>query len=231
MSQVQRNKSQPKKGKGRKPRPNPRILPSLAYTSFTDYNQLTSDVTAIPTSVTLLTSIQGLLQTYPQHCTPTYQGAIGFRLRQKIYISHIEMRALVVGAQSNALVSADLFNSLRMAMYIGGPSFQNTSQLYLQSVAGSSTLLDVDRLLLDETVSLPTQAFDAASGYNVPQVKNIYRYIPVHREFIFYSQTPSGTANWETEKCDLLFDTVSDSSVIPHPTIEYSMRIFFEYRS
>jgi hypothetical protein len=150
-------------------------------------------------------------------------------LRQKIWISHIELRTQFVGAQATVVAAADMYNSIRLALYLSGPSYKESSAPYLTSVIGGGTLDDIKQIYVDKVVSLPSQAIDNVSGYNVPQVHNHFQQIKINRYFDWYSLTPTGTADWETVANDLLIDVISDSSVAPHPTVEWSARIFFTY--
>jgi hypothetical protein len=141
----------------------------------------------------------------------------------------MELRVQIVGAQATAILPADLYNSVRYAVYKTGRNFSDLSYAYLSGVVNHGILDDVTAIYVDETVSLPTQAFDATSGYNVPQVVNKFHRIPLNLMLDFYSLTAAGTGSWDTVKEDILIDRVSDSSITPHPSVSYNARIFFRF--
>jgi hypothetical protein len=227
MSKTSQMRRKPNKNNKKKIRDK---IPSLAYSSLTDFTNGSLSATSTTTQTSILTAIQSLLASYPQHATPVYQGALsGFKLRQQLYISHLEVRIQMVGAQSTTLLSADLYNSIRYAIYMTGKNFSSGSYKYLNDTVTGGILDDIKRLYVDKVVSLPSQAFDSVNSYNVPQVVNLFNKIPIEQVFNFYSLTPSGTSTWDTEERDLLIDFVSDSSVTPHPLIQYNIRIFFSF--
>lgn len=206
-----------------------RNIPSLKYTSYTEYRLVSTNITTSVFSSSFLTSMQTILQNFPAHATPIYQNG-NLKLRQRVFVHHIELRLLFVGAQSNALASADLFNSIRLAVYRVGPSYQESSTSYLTNVVSAGVLDDVEEIYYDKITPLPSQAFDSNINYNVPQVRTSFHQIPINRRLNWFSLTSTGTATWDTETNDYMIDVVSDSAIAPHPTMEWSARIFFSYR-
>ncbi len=202
--------------------------PSLSYSSYTDFQTNVSASTTL-TTFSLLDAIQAILSTYPQHAQPvrSVSGA-GNRLRQRLLISRIEMRANVTGSQSNILAAGDLTNFCRLAVLLTGPSYTRPYVQYLTSVLDHGQLFDISKVYYDRTISLPSQAFDSNTNYNVPQVISVVKYFNIQQILDFYSLDASGT-NWETEKLDLNYEVVSDSNVAPHPTVNCAFRIFFRF--
>jgi len=195
---------------------------------FADYGFSGSSTSSV-NQASILTSIQSVLQNFPQHATPIYQQNTAYRLRQRIRIEYLELNAIVTGGQATSILPADLYNTVRMVIYISGQAFQEASQTYLSSVINHPNTLDIDTVLHDHTYCLPSQAFDSTGGYNVPQVLHKFSHIPVNRVFPFYSSTTTGTGAWDTEKFDLILEHVSDSSATPHPDVTYQVRIFFSF--
>jgi len=200
---------------------------------FTDQNSVGTPVSTSTTTLSLFTemaSATGLFQAFPQHASPFFEGgSIGFRLRQAIRIRTIEADLVYVGAQSNVLALGDLYNTVRLAVYESGETYQSSSLTYASSVV-TSDVRDVTKVFHDEMVPLPTQAFDSVNSYNVPQVLTKRYQIPINQTYVFFSQNPTGAGvAWETTAKDILLEIVSDSSAPPHPTVIYNFRVWFEY--
>jgi hypothetical protein len=184
-------------------------------------------------SESLLTSLcsnTGLLQSYPQHCTPQSKGDGAFRLAARLRLHYIEMQLRYVGAQSNTLLSGDLFNSVRVTIFKTGDSYQSIPITTLQGLNNGLDMRDVEKVYYDKIVDLPSTAFDSTNGYNVPCVKNHKFEIPLNFDLYCFSTNSVGTGGiFETKRNDIMIEITSDSSVIPHPQISYASRLYFSY--
>jgi hypothetical protein len=199
------------------------ILGSSFSTSVTSFNILDA-----------LGSSTGLLQAFPQHSTPvTYNnaGTVAYRLRTKIVIDFIEFDFRMIGSQSTTLVAADLYNTIRWALYLEGPqSGVGSSLSYLTSVIGGTIIQDKMKVYHDQQYPLVSQAFDTVNSDNVPNVKTGFLKFPIHESFTFFSTTTTGVgAPWLSADKTIVLDVVSDSSIIPSPTFGYNARIFFRF--
>lgn len=198
---------------------------------LTDFNYGASSTTTTVSASLLddLLSNTGILQAYPQHATPVYYNG-NYRLRTKIVIDRIEVRATIVGAVSNALLAADLYNTLRLAIYKTGVSYSDTSTAYLNGVTSGTTVTDVKKVYLDKTWALPSQAYDSTITTATPQVLCAEYYFEPHFELDVFSLNATGLGvAWDSNGVDLMFDHVSDSSIAPHPTISMTVRSIFHY--
>ncbi len=146
----------------------------------------------------------------------------------RIRLLYAELRNRVVGAQSNSLLSGDLYNSVRFILYLSGFKYSDSPAATLTSVDAFPNLAYVSKVFYDKQYSLPSQAFDSANGYNVPQVISDLRHIPLNVDLDLYTENNSGTSGWDTRFGDLCFEVVSDSSATPHPNISSYFRIYYE---
>jgi len=199
------------------------ITGSSFSTSVTSFNILDA-----------LGSSTGLLQAFPQRATPvTYNnaGTVAYRLRTKLLVKFIEFEFRMIGSQSTTLVAADLYNTIRWALYLEGPqSGVGSSLSYLTSVIGGTIIQDKLKVYHDQQYSLVSQAFDTVNSDNVPNLKTGFLKFPINEKFTFFSTTTTGVgAPWLSADRTIVLDVVSDSSIIPSPTFGYNARIFFEY--
>ena len=153
-----------------------------------------------------------------------------YRLRTRILIRRIECRFVFVGAVSNAVLAADLYNSLRCAMHLSGTDYTDAGTDYLTGVATGTNLTDVKRVYYDRTVSLPSQAYDATITTPTPQVLNWEIFFEPNLALDCFSTNATGVgATWNTNGMDIDMEYVSDSSIVPHPTVQGTVRLVFEY--
>jgi len=150
-------------------------------------------------------------------------------LNAKIRLEKVEIRVLVTGAQSTTLLAGDLFNSLRYIMYKTGNSPLDAQPNPLANTTEFLDLRDVTKVYLDKLVPLPTQAFDSANGYNVPQVIQQTFTCPLGLTLEWYSSDSTGATGWDTRMNNLNVAFVSDSTVSPHPTIEFRQRMYYSW--
>jgi hypothetical protein len=169
------------------------------------------------------------MQNYPAHATPTFMNGV-FRLRSKICLRRMEIRVIVIGAQSNAVLAADLFNNLRVALRSTGVSYLDASNSYLTGVSTGTNLTNTQNVYFDKNWTLPSQAYDTTITTPTPQVRSWEAYCQPNLMLDVLSTTASGTgATWDTDGMNLELEYVSDSSVAPHPTLEGTLRFFIEY--
>jgi len=199
------------------------VTGSSSSTSVTSYNILDA-----------IGSSTGLLQQFPQRGTPvSYNnaGTVAYRLRTRILIKWIEFEFKMIGSQSTTLVTADLYNVIRWALYLEGPqSGVGSSLSYLTSTIGGTIIQDKLKIYHDQQYTLVSQAFDTVNADNVPNVKTGFIKFPINENFTFFSTTTTGVgAVWLSADRTIVLDVVSDSSILPSPTFGYNARIFFEY--
>lgn len=209
----------------------PLRVPYVGMKPLTDFNYGNTSTTTV-TSATLLDDLlsnTGILQSYPQHATPIYQNG-NYRLRCKIVIDRIEVRLTVVGAVSNAVLAADLYNTVRFAIYKTGVSYSDTSTPYLTAPTGGTIVTDVKKVYLDKTWALPAQAYDATITTPTPQVICEEWVFEPHLELDVFSNNATGLGvAWDSNGVDLMFDHVSDSSLSPHPNLSMTVRTIFRF--
>jgi hypothetical protein len=207
--------------------------PPKALTTFTPFFDTDTTISVNNSAVQYsllynLCAANGLLQAFPQHASPYVSGSVN-GLRQRIYLRRLEFRYRVVGCQSSTLAAGDIYNTMRVAVVRTGFNYSAVNPLYLNSVVIGSNLNTVQHVYFDKTFDLPSLAF-STGNYNSPSVVtglatyNINRYLTVYSG----NATGSGVA-WDTDSQDYVINCVSDSTLTPHPTLEYSARFFFEY--
>lgn len=210
----------------------PLLQRSVRATPFVDQLVGTTPINTSVFAGSLLTSLasaSGLLQQFPQHATPVFMsGGIGFRLRQNLHISHIELDIQVIGSQGTVLLPGDFYNTVRTAVYRTGDTFVDPTLPYLTGIL-TTQITDVQHVYLDRVDVLMTQAFDSTDN-NVPGVRHHSWNIPINKTLSFYSTNATGIgATWETREQDFLIEFISDSAVIPHPSVSYCARVWFEF--
>lgn len=172
-----------------------------------------------------LLGVAGLAQQYPQHFTPTsFNG--NFRLRGKIFLEYIELNYQMTGSVGNLIATPELHNSMRLAILRVGENYSNSAPAYLTGVTNGADLVETSKVYYDIVRALPSQAFDSA-GDNVPMVINDHVLIPIQRTLNIYSLNSTGSGAWDTEKENYAIEAVSDSAVLPHPTLDYNCRFWF----
>ncbi len=178
-----------------------------------------------------LLSSTGLLQAFPQAARPVLsQGT--YRLYRRIRLDFAEVVINCIGSQSNTLAGSDLFNRIRYALRWTGEPYSLTTAPYISSGGDlNNPLGDVsqtNRVFVDRIVDLPSTCFDSYNNYNCPNTKTHRYHIPLGIELDCYSSNASGSgASWDTSQFDIYLDFVSDSSVVPHPALNYAMRFYF----
>jgi len=207
------------------------LMPSVVDRPFFDYPVAVSPVSTTYGTFKLLdflTGAGGILAQYPQHAEGQFAGGL-FRLRQRILLDRCEFRLSMVGAESNAVLAADLYNTLRVALIVTGNSYLNTPAQYLTGTMSPTSVVDVKGVYFDKSFSLPSQAYDTTITTPTPQVLNWEGCFDPGLMLVCYSTTAAGTATWDTEERDLGLQVISDSTAVPHPSIQGTFRFFFRY--
>jgi hypothetical protein len=200
----------------------------MPYFDF-NLNQLSSTSVTFNTILDGLLASTGILQQYPQHAEGQYSNGV-FRLRQRIRLRRMECRFAFIGAQSNAVLAADLFNLVRLAIYVSKTNYAATVANYLTAVETGTNTIDVGGVYLDKTVPLPSQAYDTTITTPTPQVVNWEGSFDPALTLTCFSTTATGAGSaWDTEERDIVLSHVSDSALSPNPTVQGYVRIFFEY--
>jgi len=170
----------------------------------------------------------GLLITYPQLCRVAAGGSIATpKWFKSIMVTGIEYQLNLVGAQSNTLIAADLYNRVRIVIWDTKFSF-SASVIAQWDIDGLTDWTRASKLLLDQTVGLGAQAFDSAN-YNVPGTSNLRGFIPYRHRFDIKSTTTVGglPTVLDTDEDNLLFGIVSDSALVPHPSMTGTIRVHY----
>jgi len=144
-------------------------------------------------------------------------------------IPFIDFSITFSGAQSTTLLAGDLFNSIRFCIVKVGTKASASVAPVLPSLTNFPELEFVDKLYIDNIVPLPTQAFDTANGYNVPQVIRKQFRLILGEQLDWYTETGSGLSNWDTKKNAFAIQFISNSSVSPHPTIDLQWRLYYKF--
>jgi len=195
---------------------------------YTDY--FLTGVSSISTMTTnsILGPITDQLTANPQIAKPVSFGAGTIRYQAAIMIHGLCMRYRVVGAQANILASGDLFNSSRQIIWESGASYQDTTLAIGTGLDNWYDNSDIVRIHHDHVANLPSQAYNTSSGFNVPNVVVVEKYLPINRRYDWFSTNNPPTV-WDTKKGDILLNFISDSGVVPHPTIWVSIRIYYDF--
>lgn len=151
-------------------------------------------------------------------------------LNARIKLQHADIRVLSTGAQSNALLAGDLYNSIRYVMYLTGNSVLDVQPSPMSNLTEFLSLQDIERVYTDKLVPLPSQAFDTSNNYNVPQVTQRTFTIPMNLTLDWFTSDATGATGWDTRKYNVLMQTLSDSTVSPHPSIEFRVRLYYAAR-
>lgn len=209
----------------------PLLVPFSGMKPVCDFNISTSVSTSVTNLYPLdaLLGSAGILQAYPQRSTPVYMNGT-YRLRTRIHISRIEFRLIFVGAVSNAVLAADLYNTIRAAMHLSGTDYSALGADYLAAVNQGTNITDCKRIYFDRVLALPSQAYDVTITTPTPQVLTWSGYFEPNLPLDCFSTNATGSgAAWDTNGLDIDMEFVSDSSLAPHPSVSGSVRLVFEY--
>lgn len=226
------NNNKRKMPKGKKTRKNkiPRSIESRT-TGFYDFG-FANSISTGGVQYSILDPLKNNLLLYFQTLwEPSLVGwSPGVRvLNAKIRVESIDLRAVFTGAQSTTLLAGDLFNSIRHVLYLTGNSPLDVQPTPLTNLTEFLDVRDVVKVYTDQVIPLPTQAFDTVNQYNVPQVvQRTYR-LKVNRQFTWWTSDPSGASGWDTREGNINCSFISDSTVSPHPTVEYRLRVYYSY--
>lgn len=176
-------------------------------------------------------SATGVLQSFPAHATPVSQNGVN-RLRGVINLDYMELTVNFIGAQSNAILSADIFNQIRCTVVRTGLPYSGAPEQAQVSVVGGLQLSDVKEVYHDQVATLTTRAWNSSSGYNSPGVIIKRKTIPIGYRLAVHSENTTGVGvAWDTLMSDVLISFVSDSNVTPHPQIQFNCRVFYRWMS
>jgi hypothetical protein len=186
-----------------------------------------------PTSNSMLgglLSSTGILSQFPSIATPNFStGGFTASVTARVHILYADVHIKAVGSQSNTIVAGDLYNTLRIGIFQCGENYSTVQQTpYSSNQDFWYDTKDLERVLYDEFIPLPSQAFDTLSNYNVPQVVCKKFRVPINLRLDCISTAASGTGAWNTKKSDLFLSIVSDSTVAPNPNVITSVRFYFK---
>ncbi len=181
--------------------------------------------TAAVTSV--LTPIVSQFTNNPQITKPITYGNGNVRYQASIMLHGAVCKFRIVGAQGTGFLAGDFFNSVRLRLHISGSTYADNPDALGGGLDQWYDTGDVVRLLHDQTYNLPSTAFDSANGYNCPNVKTDQFYIPINIRLDFFSTNATATL-WDTRKYDMILSWVSDSTVTPHPSLNTSIRLYYD---
>lgn len=188
---------------------------------------------ATPTSYSMLSSLLAndqILDTTVAQSNAVRWIAPGASVQKteyrKVHILGIYYRLRFTAAQSTALLTADLYNTMRFIMFWSDSSYADPVTQILNTPDGMLDTRDVARKYVDKTIPLMQMAFQS-NGYNAPQTKFYKKFIKVNRVIECFSDQ-AGT-NWNTKKGTLRTQFVSDSLAAPSPDVNGVIRIYFKF--
>lgn len=172
-------------------------------------------------------STTGQFALYPQVFRP-FMGASStpdtFTFIGRIRLLYLQVKFNCVGAQANTLVAADLFSRIRIVVIWTRSPYQASVNFNAITIDTHADLRD-GVVLFDQTVNLPSQAFDS-NDYNVPGCRTLRKTIFLNQDLEVFS-TANGD-DWDTRQGNLRIYAVSDSSVVPHPSVSGSTRVIYK---
>lgn len=154
------------------------------------------------------------------------QQSTAFIYYKNFRITTMSVHLNLVGAQSNTLVAGDLFNRCRLLIWYSEYPY-SASSLPGWTIDSMTDFRIVQKMFVDKTFNLPSQAFYTTSGYNVPQCITYDRSLPIGRLFESYSVNPLAD-QWDTRKGNVYISLVSDSAISPGPFVSGSVRLYYE---
>ena len=128
----------------------------------------------------------------------------------------------------SALVGADMYNSMRVVIFITGANYQAATPSSLATVLQHTTTNNVSKPLCDLTYALQSIAFDS-NDLNSPSQEWKTFSCPINT--IVDCISSSTRTVWDTKGGDLVINYVSDSALSPHPALELTARIHFRVMS
>jgi hypothetical protein len=205
-------------------------LYNIQYVDFISHISSTTTTNPISMLNAFLSVATGIFPAQPSlgRLTTVGQAAADvFRYQALLRITRIDLRVRWVGSQSNTIVAGDLFNTGRVAIFTSGENYSNASITLFTTVDDIPDMRDNQIILHDKTVGLSSTAFDSSSNYNVPRVLCYSTTIPCDLCFKVYSTDSTGSLVWDTQYGDLLYQSVSDSSVAPNPQLFVNARMYY----
>lgn len=193
---------------------------------YVDVERPLGNVSSTVGSISMFDPIFTLFQAAPQMTKAVYQDG-GVRWRQSLWLSHMEVRFRCVGAESTAVLPADVHNVVRMILWETPDETLITTASPLATIDDPLNTGDVRRIYCDKTFLLESLAF-TASDYNSPQMKFWNVNFPIQRRFDLLSNTAAGTSGWFTKAGNIQLSVVSDSAAIPHPQYVFTCRLYFK---
>ncbi len=155
---------------------------------------------------------------------PIINGPSDFGQRAIVRIVRLQARFTAIGSEGTAIASADLFNNIRVLTYTTPRPTGATPVNPLADITDFPNMSDVEKIIHDQIIALPTQAFDS-SDYNVPMVKSGVWSKKVNILLDCRTDTGTGLSGWGTVARNLYVAHVSDSSVTPNPHLTMNWRM------
>lgn len=146
-------------------------------------------------------------------------GGIGSRYR--LFVKSIELIGTYTGSESNALAVGDFTNIMRLIIVDAYVSSNQTPPAVITKVDDEPNSL-MNRLLYNEIVTLPSQAFNSAD-YNVPNQKQVTMRRPVYRTYPVFAESGAIIA----VSPNIVVNICSDSAIAPNPTFRGTLRVYF----
>lgn len=173
----------------------------------------------------IFAAIATLLQTIPQITSPVaVNGSVQWR--QRVQIHAVELYHAWAGAQGTALVAGDLYNFGRLVLWETRDNYTVGTTEALVGVHNPLNLVDAKRVYYDRVLGLTSQAFNSAD-YNAPGLSHERCIIPVNQTYDWFTTVAAGTSGWDTKSGNMFVSYQSDSSVTPHPLLNFSVRVYF----
>lgn len=197
---------------------------------YADFTVSGSGVSSTVISSGILTPLLALFAAAPQTTTAVNNnGAVQYV--SAVTISHLDIHWKFIGSESTTLVAADLWNTIRGVLLYTEEDTGSAAPAALVSTDASLNTQDVKEILSDDTTVLTCQAFESTSGTSgnsVPGIRSLRFNVPLNKRFDFYTLTAGGTGGWVSKKGNLVYNVVSDSSVVPNPTYWLTVRMWYK---
>lgn len=198
--------------------------------SYFDASLSNWSVTSTAAQTTLLGAFQTQLQNSAHLWTSRVTakgGTITTEYCAMMRITRVEVQYTLTGAVGTALASADMFNRVRVCLFKTPFPIFETPIIPLYDVESFCDLADVAFIYKDTIDVLPSNAFDA-SDYNSPGMRSRKFTFSVNEIYQWRVAGLPTTDTWVTRQKDIKLAYVSDSSVSPHPSMDFRCRFFFE---
>jgi len=196
------------------------------YTSFFDRQGNTSTSSTVSNTSILqpLLDATGLLALNDSMVVPIRVNSALNEWTSRVMLEKIDVRLRFLNALSNGVVAGDTYNLTRAFLHVSGSTYLATTASPLTNVLEFYDPEDVQKVLFDETVPTTISAFDSTDD-GAPT--HFFKAFTVQCNTILDCVTTTNRTTWDTKAGDVQFSVISDSAVIPHPTVDWAFRVHY----